>query len=55
MPTTDGVAALVAQETTELTFAHVKTRPGAPEDLPRPTVTPIQVKERMIAWMKENA
>lgn len=55
VPTTDGVAALVAQETTELTFAHVKTRPGAPEDLPRPTVTPIQVKERMIAWMKENA
>lgn len=54
VPTTDGVASLVAGETTELTFAHVKTRPGSPEDLPRPTVTPVQVKDRMIAWMKEN-
>ncbi|MBM4376865.1 MAG: phosphonopyruvate decarboxylase [Deltaproteobacteria bacterium] len=54
VPTSEGVAALVAAETAELTFAHVKTRPGSPEDLPRPTVTPTQVKDRLTAWMKEN-
>jgi phosphonopyruvate decarboxylase len=35
-----------------LTFVHVKTRPGAPENLPRPTVTPVQVKERLMGWLQ---
>ncbi len=51
VPSAEALAALVAAPTTELTFAHVKMKPGAPEDLPRPTVTPIQVKERLIAFM----
>jgi phosphonopyruvate decarboxylase len=54
VPTAEGVAALVAAETTELTFAHVKTKPGSPEDLPRPTVTPVQVKDRLVAYMREH-
>ncbi|MBL0195841.1 MAG: phosphonopyruvate decarboxylase [Myxococcales bacterium] len=49
--TAEALAALVAAPTTELTFAHVKMKPGAPADLPRPTVTPIQVKERLAAYM----
>jgi phosphonopyruvate decarboxylase len=54
VPTAEGVAALVAAETTALTFAHVKTKPGSPEDLPRPTVTPVQVKDRLVAYMREH-
>lgn len=54
VPTAEGVAALVAADTTELTFAHVKTKPGSPEDLPRPTVTPVQVKDRLVAYMREH-
>ncbi|HRG96029.1 MAG TPA: phosphonopyruvate decarboxylase [Polyangiaceae bacterium] len=49
--TAEALEALVAAPTTELTFAHVKMKPGAPDDLPRPTVTPIQVKERLVAYM----
>lgn len=47
--TPEELEALVKAPTTELTFAHVKMRPGAPEDLPRPTVTPVQVAQRMKA------
>lgn len=49
--TAEALEALVAAPTTELTFAHVKMKPGAPAELPRPTVTPIQVKERLVAYM----
>ncbi len=45
---------LVASDAEELTFAHVKIRPGAPDDIPRPTVTPVQVKERLMAWMARS-
>ena len=47
--TPEELEALVKADTTELTFAHVKMKPGAPEDLPRPTVTPVQVAQRMKA------
>jgi phosphonopyruvate decarboxylase len=46
--------ALQAGET-ELSFVHVKTRPGANEDLPRPTVTPRQVAERFRRWLRETS
>jgi phosphonopyruvate decarboxylase len=49
------LAALVSAKLASLAFVHVKMRPGSPDDLPRPTVTPIQVKERLMAWMKETA
>jgi phosphonopyruvate decarboxylase len=32
-----------------LRFLHVKTRPGAPDDLPRPKVTPYEVQQRLRA------
>ncbi|NOU34553.1 MAG: phosphonopyruvate decarboxylase [Polyangiaceae bacterium] len=53
-PTAEDVGKLVAAPTSELSFVHVKTRPGSPDDLPRPTVTPIQVKDRLIAFMKDH-
>ena len=40
---------------TELTFAHVKTRPGENKDLPRPVVTPCQVAERFRQWLRESS
>ncbi|MDQ2696763.1 MAG: phosphonopyruvate decarboxylase [Pseudomonadota bacterium] len=32
-------------------FAQLKIRPGAPAGLPRPNVTPVQVKERLLAHL----
>ncbi len=32
-------------------FIHLKTRPGVPADLGRPSVTPVQVKERFMAYL----
>jgi phosphonopyruvate decarboxylase len=52
--TLDELAAIVAADTQELTFVHVKMAPGSPADLPRPKVTPLQVKDRLIAWLAEN-
>ena len=37
--------------TKELTFVHVKMKAGAPDDLPRPTVTPVEVADRLRAWL----
>jgi phosphonopyruvate decarboxylase len=34
-------------------FAQVKTCPGTSDDLPRPTVTPVQVKERLMGWLRD--
>ncbi|MBL8601358.1 MAG: phosphonopyruvate decarboxylase [Myxococcales bacterium] len=47
--------ARLAAEATELTFIHVKTAPGESKDLPRPKETPVQVIDRMRAWLKETA
>jgi len=41
----------IASDAKELTFVHVKTKPGAPADLPRPKVTPVQVAERLRAHL----
>jgi phosphonopyruvate decarboxylase len=51
----EALGAIVAEKTTELTFVHVKTKPGAPDNLPRPTVTPVQVRERMEAWLTKTS
>jgi phosphonopyruvate decarboxylase len=48
------LSAIVAADTQELTFVHVKMKPGSPADLPRPKVTPIQVKDRLVAWLASN-
>ena len=36
----------------ELSFLQVKTQAGESDDLPRPTVTPAQVAERLKEWLK---
>jgi phosphonopyruvate decarboxylase len=43
--------ALLDAPTSELTFVHVKMKKGTPSDLPRPKVTPLQVGDRMRAWL----
>jgi phosphonopyruvate decarboxylase len=45
------LANVVATDHDALTFVHVKTKPGAPKDLPRPTVTPLEVGDRLRQWL----
>jgi len=35
-------------------FARLLTRPGSPADLPRPSITPVQVKERLMHHFGQN-
>jgi phosphonopyruvate decarboxylase len=41
------LGALVADRTEGLRFLHLKTKPGAPDDLPRPKITPREVAQRL--------
>jgi phosphonopyruvate decarboxylase len=41
------LAAALRDRAPGLRFVHQKTRPGAPEDLPRPKITPREVAERL--------
>ncbi len=43
----DELEAVLRDRTPGLRFVHLKTRPGAPDDLPRPKITPREVKERL--------
>ena len=47
--------ALEQKKGTSLTFAHVKTRPGTSNDLPRPVLTPPEIKTRLINHIKMHA
>jgi phosphonopyruvate decarboxylase len=49
------VEAIVRDQPWELTFVHVKTAPGEAGNLPRPRETPVQVIDRMRAWLRETA
>jgi phosphonopyruvate decarboxylase len=49
------VAAALDGAADGLTFIHVKTGVAAPEDLPRPVVTPRQVAQRFRAWLRETS
>ena len=46
--------AKLRQPANELEFLHVRTLPREDRKLPRPTITPAQVAERLRAWMREN-
>jgi phosphonopyruvate decarboxylase len=46
-------AALAAPRTGGPLFVHFRIRPGAPEALPRPTLTPAQVFRRLQRWLGE--
>ena len=45
-------AAAAVANAKDLTFVHVKTAPGEKGDLPRPKETPVQVIDRMRAWLE---
>jgi len=46
--------ARLRQPANELEFLHVRTLPREDRKLPRPTITPAQVAERLRAWIREN-
>ena len=48
----DGLEKALADRTDGLRFLHVKTKPGAPADLPRPKITPPEVARRLRAHLK---
>lgn len=48
------LAALLQAPADGLSFIHVRMRPGVPEDLPRPSVTPEQVARRLSAHISAN-
>ncbi len=50
--TTDDLEKALADRTDGLRFLHVKTKPGAPADLPRPKITPREVASRLRAHIK---
>src|SRR5262245_42565326 len=53
--TADEAAAALAAAGGELTFVHVKTRPEAAQDLPRPDVPPWRAAERFRDWLRLTA
>ena len=53
--TAEEIEAIVRDQGDELTFVHIKTAPGESGSLPRPKETPVQVVDRMRAWLKESA
>jgi phosphonopyruvate decarboxylase len=48
------LADTLAADVHELTFIHVRTRPRASRKLPRPTISPPEVADRMRQWLKSN-
>jgi phosphonopyruvate decarboxylase len=46
-------AALAAPRDSGPLFIHFRIRPGAPENLPRPTVTPAEVFRRLQTWLAD--
>ena len=51
----DEVAQVLTQGTDQLTFVHIKIRPGEAKDLPRPTMKPWQMAERFRAWLRDTS
>ncbi|HVH42121.1 MAG TPA: phosphonopyruvate decarboxylase [Labilithrix sp.] len=48
----DALEKALADRTAGLRFLHLKTKPGAPADLPRPKITPREVATRLRAHLK---
>ena len=53
--TPEQVAGLLRRPQPGPGFIHVKTRPGAPADLPRPAVAPPEVARRLRAFLRRTA
>jgi phosphonopyruvate decarboxylase len=45
------LGAQIADRTEGLRFLHLKTKPGAPDDLPRPKITPREVAQRLEKYL----
>ncbi len=50
----EDLGACLRKATDELEFVHVCTKPRENRKLPRPTITPAQVAERLRAWIRAN-
>ncbi|NEP56475.1 MAG: phosphonopyruvate decarboxylase [Symploca sp. SIO2G7] len=50
--TPEEVKAVIESPSEQLTFLHVKIKPGIPDQLPRPKITPPQVAQRLRQFMK---
>lgn len=51
----DELEAALSDRSPGLRFLHLKTKPGAPDDLPRPKITPREVAERLRAHLGASA
>jgi phosphonopyruvate decarboxylase len=51
----DEMESVLTENTEELTFVHMKIRPGETNGLPRPTVKPYEVAERFRTWLRETS
>lgn len=51
----EALEASLRERTDSLRFLHLKTKPGAPDDLPRPKITPKEVADRLRAHLKTGA
>lgn len=51
VPSADDLETALGERKPGLRFLHVKTRPGAPADLPRPKITPREVATRLRAHL----
>lgn len=47
----EALSSVLAAPTEELTFVHLKIRPGSPANLPRPALMPMEVADRLAKWM----
>jgi len=45
--TPEEVQAVMAESSDQLRFVHVKIKPGIPDKLPRPKITPLEVAQRL--------
>jgi len=48
------VQTVIASTTEQLTFVHVKIKPGIPDSLPRPKITPPEVAQRLRQFMQNQ-
>ncbi len=51
--TPEEVQTVIESTTEQLTFLHVKTKPGIPDKLPRPKITPPEVAQRLRQFIQQ--
>ena len=53
--TCNELADFLNSDNDQLRFLHIKMKPGVPDDLPRPSVTPAQVAARLQSFLKNES